>query len=175
MQHFASQTFELVLLAVVAMALLFQTVILIALFIAIRKAVTSTKEQIESIRSTVTPLIENSYTLLTRIGPRIEKTTEDLSAITHAVRLQTNHVQSASTEIIARVRAQAARLDTQVTELLDTLDRAGNYLSDTVARPMRQLSAILASVRAAVESFRNNDSVPRSQAAGNAGDNDMFV
>ena len=53
-----------------------------------------------------------------------------------------------------RVRRQASRLDTLMTNVLDTVDRASNFMADAVAKPMRQFSAILASVKAAIESLR---------------------
>lgn len=175
MHHLDYPTIELVLIAAVAVAMLFQSVILIVLFTVMRKAVRSASEQIESLRSSVTPLIENSHSLLTRIGPKIEKTTDDVAAIAHALRMQTGDVQSAANDIIARVRTQASRLDTLMTDLLDTVDRAGGYLSDAVAKPMRQLSAILASIRAAVETLRSDIPGPRSGPVNTPGDNDLFV
>lgn len=175
MQQFGNQTFELILLAVVTVALLFQTVILIALFVSMRKAIVSATQKFESLRTTVTPLIENSHRLLTRIGPNIETASDDLSAITHVVRMQSGDMQSAANEIIARVRIQASRLDALTTDLLDTIDRAGNYMSDAVAKPMRQFSAILASARAAIESLRNYVPDPRSEPVSAPDDNDRFV
>ena len=56
--------------------------------------------------------------------------------------MQTADVQSAANEIIARVRSQASRLDAMLTHVLDTLERAGNFMADAVNKPMRQLSAI---------------------------------
>jgi len=175
MQQFGNQTFELILLAVVTVALLFQTIILIGLFVSMRKAIISATEKFESLRSTVTPLIENSQRLLTRIGPNIERTSDDLTAITHVVRMQSGDLQSAANEIIARVRIQVSRLDALTTDLLDTVDRAGNYMAEAVARPMRQFSAILASARAAIESLRNYEPGPRAESVNSPGDNDMFV
>ena len=53
--------------------------------------------------------------------------------------------------------AEASRLRASV---LDRVERAGSFMSDAVARPMRQLSGLIASVRAAVETLRGPDAVP---------------
>ena len=58
MQHFDSQTIQLILIAVVVVAMLFQSIVLIALFIAMRKAARTTSEKIEDIYSSVMPLIK---------------------------------------------------------------------------------------------------------------------
>jgi ABC-type transporter Mla subunit MlaD len=175
MQHPDYPTIELILIVAVAVAMLFQSAILMALFVAMRKAIRSSSEQIESLRSSVTPLIENSHSLITRIGPKIEKTADNLAVVTHTLRVQTGDVQTAATEIIARVRTQANRLDALITDLLDGVDRAGGYLSDAVAKPMRQLSAILASIRAAIETLRSDVPSPHSEPVSTPGDNDLFV
>ena len=77
MQHTDNQTIELVLIAAVALAMLFQTIILIALFTTMRKVARSAAEQIESLHSTAIPLIQDSHALLKRLTPGIEKTTDD--------------------------------------------------------------------------------------------------
>ena len=88
--------------------------------------------------------------------------------------MQTADVQSAANEIIARVRRQASRIDTLMTNVLDAVERAGGFMADAVAKPMRQLSAILASVRAAIESLRTSRGRARSDESP-SGDHDMFV
>ncbi len=74
-----------------------------------------------------------------------------------------------------RVRSQASRIDTMLTNVLDASSAPGDFMADTVSKPMRQLSAILASAKAALESLRNYGPAPRSNADRASGDNDMFV
>ncbi len=174
MQH-DSQTIELVLIAAVAAAMLFQSVVLIALFLAMRKAARSASEQLASLHSTAMPLIEDSHALLKRLTPKIEKTTDDLTALTHSLRAQTAEVQSATNEIITRVRGQVGRLDALLTNALDTVDRASTCMAEAVAKPVRQVSAILASAKAIIESLRAVDPGPRTRPVNTPGDNDMFV
>jgi methyl-accepting chemotaxis protein len=108
--------------------------------------------------------------------PKIEETTGDLAALAHTLRTQAADVQSAANEIVDRVRRQAGRLDTMLSNVLDAVERASVFMADTVAKPMRQLSAVLASVKAVVESLRTVDpAAPRSQSSRAHSDNDMFV
>jgi hypothetical protein len=65
-----------------------------------------------------------------------------------------------------------------LTGTLDAIDRASGFVTDAVSRPMRQLSRLLASAKAIVESLRNSDSAPRqtrSSGDPSSADKDMFV
>jgi methyl-accepting chemotaxis protein len=140
-----------------------------------RKAARSMDEKFEAFRSSVTPLIDNTRSLVTRLTPKVEQTADDLAAITHSLRVQVADVQSAANEIIAHARVQGNRLDSMLSHVLDTLDRTGQFVSDAVNKPMRQFSAILSSVKAVVESLRSGAPEPRSQASRASSDHDMFV
>jgi signal transduction histidine kinase len=176
MPKFEDQTIELALFGLVALAMLVQAIVLLAAFFAMRKAARSIDEKLEAFGSSVTPLIDNTRALVTRLTPRIEETADDLAALTHSLRVQTADIQFAANEIVARARIQASRLDEMLSHVLDTLQRTGDFMSDAVNKPMRQFSAILASVKAVVESLRSGAPGPRSQANPTPrGDNDMFV
>lgn len=170
-----NQTIQLVLIAMVAVAMVVQAIVLLAAFIAMRKAARALDQKLEAFGSSVTPLIDNTRSLVTRLTPKVEQTADDLAALTHSLRVQSADLQSAAGEIIARARTQASRLDSMFSHVLDTLDRTGNFMSDAVNKPMRQLSAILASVKAVVESLRSGVTEPRSRANRAPGDHDMFV
>jgi len=121
------------------------------------------------------PVIENTRNLIARVTPRIEQTTADLAVLTRALRDQTADVQAAADEIIGRARRQARRVDTMLSNLLDAVDRASAFMADTVTKPMRQLSAFLASAKAVIESLRSTEGATRAGANRASGDNDLFV
>ena len=168
-------TIQLALVAMVALAMVIQAIVLLAALSALRKLAKSIREEIEDLRSTVMPVIENTRDLIARIAPKIEATTSDLAVLTRALRDQTADVQSAADEIVARVRRQASRIDTMLSSVLDAVDRANAFMADTVAKPMRQLSAFLASAKAVVESLRSTEGASRADANRASSDNDLFV
>ena len=175
MSNLDNQTIQLALVAAVALAMLIQAIVLLAAFIALRKLAKSIRQEIEEVRSAVMPVIENSRNLLARVAPKIEQTTSDLAVLTRALRDQTADVQAAADEIIGRAQHQARRVDGMLSNVLDAVDRAGSFMADTVAKPMRQLSAFLASAKAVVESLRSTQAASRADANRASGDNDMFV
>jgi methyl-accepting chemotaxis protein len=175
MPNLDNQTLQFVLVAAVGLVMLLQVIILLAIFVVVVKTARTVRKDLEELRASVAPIIYNARDLFTRLTPKIEETVVDLAALAHTVRLQAADVQSAADEIIDRVRRQASRLDTMLSNLLDTVERASVFLADTVAKPMRQFSAILASAKAAVESLRTDPAVSASRPNHARSDEDMFV
>jgi hypothetical protein len=85
---------------------------------------------------------------------------------------------------VDRVRRQTNRLDKMFTGVLDSVDKAGAFVADAVSKPVRQISGLLASLKAIVESLRNSAAPAhhethahrdRSQGDRAQSDTDMFV
>lgn len=170
-----NQTLQLVLLILVAVAMLVQAVALMGVFITLRKASETANEKIEEIRTKVVPLIDTTNSLFTKLGPKIEAASDDMAAIAHTVRTQTADLQAAATEIVERARVQAGRLDGMLSNVLDTMDRAGGFVADAINKPVRQLNALMASAKAVIESLRSTVPTQRSRSNHAPGDGDMFV
>jgi ABC-type transporter Mla subunit MlaD len=169
-----NQTIQFALVVAVAAAMVIQTIVLLAALIVLRKLAKSFRGQIADVHDSVMPVIDDTRELIARVKPRIEETTFDLALLARSLRDQTADIQVAADEIIARARSQASRIDNMFTGVLDAVDRASTFLTDTVAKPMRQLTAFLASARAVVESLRSPDGVPRTGANRGPGGIDPF-
>jgi hypothetical protein len=175
MSHFDPQTLQIVVAAVVAGTLLLQIILLFSILIGVRKAAVAVREDIDQIRSSITPLFKDSHELLVKVGPRIEATTDDLAVIAKSIREQTTNVQATVTDISDRARHQAGRVDFMVTTALDKVDRAGAVVNDTVAKPLRQLNGIVAAARAVVENLRTPQAPAKPPADRSPGDPGMFI
>jgi ABC-type transporter Mla subunit MlaD len=169
-----SQVVLLVIAGLVALALLLQGVALLAIFFGLRKAASAIREELDEVRTTVTPYYTDARELFVRVAPKIEQTTTDLAALTHALRLQSDDIQIVTSEIIQSTRRQAARLDATATTVLDAADRAVTFTSDAVVKPMRQISGVLAAVKAVVDALRTPNGA-RPRAGSKPGDPQMFV
>ena len=173
-----TQTIVLAVVAVTALAVLLQAIILLAIFIAVRKAARSLKEEAEDLRSSLMPIIYNTRDLFTRLAPKVEATVTDVAEMTHGLREQSAEVRSTVAHVLVRVNRQANRVDGMLTSILDTIDRASGVVTDAVSRPMRQLSRLLASAKAIVESLRSSESAPReirTHGDPSSADKDLFV
>jgi methyl-accepting chemotaxis protein len=175
MSHLDPQTAQLIFAGVAALALLLQAIVLLAIFFGIRKAISTLREDFEDIRTSVTPFVKDAHDVFTRVAPKIEETTADVAALTHTLRAQSEDLKVASTEIIEKARRQATRLDAMATNVLDTADRAATFVNEAVSKPMRQLSGILASIKAVVESLRAPEPAARTRTNHKPGDPEMFV
>jgi methyl-accepting chemotaxis protein len=161
---------------------LLQAIFLWAISVAVRKAANTIREEAEDLRTSVMPVIYDTRDLLantqtslasaqaglasaqeflanaqgfyTRVAPKVEAAADDLVQITQGLRRQTAEMQSSATEILERVRKQSNRLDEMFTNLLNTADRAGGFVVQSVSRPVQQVSSMLRSVKAIVETLR---------------------
>jgi hypothetical protein len=178
----SNQVLQLALFALVALAMLVQAIVLLAAFLAMRKAAKSMGEKLEEVRTAVMPviatsreLITTSRDLITKLAPRIDAASEDLVSTIHTVRVQAAELQTVTNEMVERARGQASRLDSIMTNFFDGMDRAGSFVADCVNKPMRQFSALLNSAKAVVESLRSTSASNRTPSNHAPGDHDMFV
>jgi uncharacterized protein YoxC len=171
-----TQTLELIFIALVALAMVVQAIALIVIFVSVRRSLHSALQQFDELHVKVTPILDNVQVLVQRLGPKIAAVTDDVTEVAHKVRIQVDDVQATATELVERLRHQAARLDSMTSAVFDAVDRVGSFVSDAVSKPLRQLAGVLASARAVVESLRspvregNNAPPPHADA-----DKDMFV
>jgi methyl-accepting chemotaxis protein len=176
------QTTELIIVAAVALTMLLQAILLLATFIVLRKTIRTLHDELDETRSgvmrlmeKVEPVIEGARTFLSNTAPKIESTVADVAAISQKLRAETNDVQAAASEIVERVRRQGARVDSMMTRTLDTVDHAATFMTDAVGKPMRQLSAVLASAKAVVESLRSGPRETRPPADQANGEQDYYA
>jgi methyl-accepting chemotaxis protein len=143
---------------------LLQAFILLAIYITIRRTARTVREQAEDLHSSVMPVIYNTREIFARVAPRIESAAVDLAAITSELRVQSAEMQSSVLEILDRVHRQSSRLDTMFSDVLDVVDRAGTFIADVVNKPLRQISGIMATIKAVVDTLRPHEA-PRRPAA----------
>jgi ABC-type transporter Mla subunit MlaD len=146
---------------------------LLAIFVAASKAAKSLKEEIEEIRFSMMPTVHRTRELVDRLSPRVEQTVTDVAALAQTLRAQAEDMEAAVTEVLARVRKETGRVDTMFSKTLDALDSAGMYVTQTVGKPVRQISGLLAGIKAMIESL--NASAPSHREPLIHDDKDMFV
>ena len=182
-----NEAVELVCIAVTALAVLLQAIVLSAIYVALRKAIGSLRGEVEDLRSSLMPvanntrevivearaLIDNTRRLFARMAPKAEATASDVARVARGLREQTEELELAAQEVFSRVRFQTGRMDAMTTSGLDAVDRAGSYVAETVGKPVRQLSGLVAAAKAIVESLRGPAREPRR--ARFSGDEDTFV
>ena len=146
-------TLELLLIALTAICILFQTILLWTVFISVRKGIKSISENVDDLRASAMPLIDHTRGFVERITPKVEETAQNVAEMSQTLKDHTAKVSASATEIAQRVNAQSSRVDAMVSGALDAIDRTAGFVVDTVNKPVRQLSGILAGVKAVVETL----------------------
>ena len=175
-----SQTIQLIIVAAVALAMLLQAIVLLAGLVIVRKMLRSFQEQVEDVRQSVLgitqkiePVVDNARALFLRSAPKIEATLGDLAALSENLLKETTNVQAAAADAMEKLRRQATRVDAVLTNVFNTVDKASVFVSEAVARPMRQVAGILASVRAVVDTLRSGTVQAPSNGAARTDKNAM--
>lgn len=145
----------LVIVAVGALALVIQTIGMIVVAITARNAVKNMRDEMREFRSSVTPILNRTREVVENVAPKVEEAAGQLNVIVKTLCVQTADIQSAADDIIDRTRHQVGRVDHMLTLIFDRVEKAGSFMSDAVAKPMRQFSGLVASVKAVVETLRD--------------------
>src|SRR4051794_21594419 len=182
----------LLILAAVAIAVLMQAGVLLGIFLTMRKAVQTAKEEADLYRGKLTPIIETSSQLITTgkelvaatqtlidgLKPQLIGAATELSTLTHEIRMQVNDLQDSVDEVAHKARHQADRVDSMTTSALNGLDRFGTFLNEAVHVPIRQVNGVVAAAKAIVDSLRA-PARPRPRAVSQSlqveEDKDLFV
>jgi len=162
-----TQNIQLMLTAVAAVALLIQTIFMIVIAVMLMKAIKTGRQELNEYRTAVMPIVDKIKPIVDKVqrvvddlAPKVEEISTQLTVMSKSLREQTADIQVAANDIIDRTRRQASRVDNIVTSVLNRVERVGDFVSDAVAKPMRQMSGLIASVKAAVETLREPETVP---------------
>lgn len=172
MSSASNETFQLIILILVAIALLLQAGLVVVVLVGLGKLTKMAKEEIADIRQSVMPVVNETRDLLTNVAPKIEAAVDDLSTIIHTARSQSQAVGSASVEFVERFRRQAARLEGLMSGLIDTADRTSTVVAG-VGGPIRRIAGVVASAKAVVDTLRGVN--PRAQTSRARDRRDMAV
>jgi len=172
MPNLDNQTLLLAAVIVIGAAVVLQTLILLGMFLAVRKALRQVNEQVEDVRSAIMPIVYNTRELFLRLAPKVEGAVDNLSEIAEGLKHQAAEAQLSLNEILVRVDQQSRRVDSMITGALNGVDRAGHFVGHVVSGPVRQISAILASARAVIDTLRSPMQPSRTR---DRRDDDMFV
>lgn len=166
----------MVFVGIAALAVLLQSFVLLAFFLAARKTSRAVEGAVDDLRDAlvpIAPLVKNARNTLDRISPQIEVAVNNLVAITDDLRMQSADVHTSATEMIERLKVQASRVDVMLTGVLDSIEKTAGFVRNAVSLPARQLAAILAALRAITDSLRG---VEQSQPDLHTGkDDDLFI
>jgi len=149
-----TQLLLIVFVGIAAAAVLLQSFVLLALYLAVKRATRSLEDQVDEVRSSILPIIDNVRTLVSRSAPKIDAAVCDIAEVAHNLKGQTNNLQETVDEVLARVRKQGGRIDSMLSAVLDTVETTAHTVTSLIGKPVRQFSGIVSSVKAMVDAMR---------------------
>jgi len=77
--------------------------------------------------------VKDTKQLLLTVGPKDRIVASDFAALTHGLRTHGIKLEESATDILERVDRQSNRVDTMLTNMLDTVDRAVAVVAESSA------------------------------------------
>ncbi|MGZ5120677.1 MAG: hypothetical protein ACXWCK_31785 [Burkholderiales bacterium] len=169
-----NETLLVIFVGLTGFALLVQAIVMLAAFLTMRKTVVSLQADVHELRESAMPIIEKSRDTLEKLAPKIESVSNDVSDVVRTLREQTHQFQLVAGDVLDRVHRQTSRVDNMFTGVVDGVEHASNVVVDSVARPVRQVSAFLAGAKAFLGVLATGRRRPGDRVEVTANE-DMFV
>lgn len=162
-----------IFIAVTAFAVLLQAVLLLAMFLTLRKTSARLESLASQVQTNVMPVVRETSALLSGSREKIEGVVADISATTTMVRGQVQRMDATLTDFVDRARLQVIRADEVVGRTLDRVDEVSEAVHHKVISPVRQLSGIVSGITVGFDAlFRR----PRRRGNGTgAPEDELFV
>ena len=147
-------------IAVTAAAVVLQMLILLAMYLAVRKLsgrMETLADKLEDttaiVQTRVLPVIDNTKNMqqevqnfLQTTRPKVEKLVENFSQISNTARATVERFDATANDAIDRIRLQVIRGDEMVSRALDRVEETTEKVQHTVMSPVRQVSGIMQAI-----------------------------
>jgi hypothetical protein len=139
---------------VTAVAIVLQAVVLVALFLQLRRTAARVEETISDLNTRLSPIISRLQILVEDVSPRISGIVADAAELTRLARGQAQKVDRILTETMERLRLQLIHVDQILTGAMEAVEEAGSRMRETIWGPVVKASAIIRGIQTGLEFFR---------------------
>jgi len=139
---------------VTAVAIVLQAIILVALFLQLRRTAARVEQTVADLNTRMTPIISRLQILVDDVSPRISGLVADASELTRLARGQAQKVDRILTETMERLRLQLIHVDQILTGAMEAVEEAGSRMRDTVWGPVVKASAMIRGIQSGLEFLR---------------------
>ena len=135
----------------VALAMVGQAVALIVMAIGAAKARKRGLEIAEDLRVRVLPIISGTHELIRDNSPKVKVITENFVEASHVIRSKAQEFDVTASDLNAKTRAQAARIDGIVTSVLNTTVEITETIQKGIKVPVREVSGLVNGLKAGLD------------------------
>ena len=141
----------MVFVGMVAVALIVQAIALIAMAVGAAKARKRGLEIVEEVRLKLMPIMDNTHNFIQDNAPKVKIITENFVETSHVIRSKAQEFDVTASDLNAKTRAQAARVDGIVTSALNTTTDVAETIQRGIKIPLREVSGIINGVKAGLD------------------------
>jgi hypothetical protein len=140
---------------VTALAVVLQAVVLIALFLQLRRTAARVEQTVTELNARLSPILSRVQLLVEDVSPRISGIVADASELTRLARGQAQKVDRVLNEALERLRLQLIHVDQILTGTMEAVEEAGSRLRQTVWGPVVKATALVRGIQTGLEFFRS--------------------
>ena len=145
------------LVALIAVAMVVQAISLLILVLTYRKFSSRVEVLLDLASRDVQPVLQSARELLTDGREKFNSISNNLLEITGMAKSQVTRLDGMLTDASQQARLQFIRLDQLLTDTIGRMEETGEAVRRTILAPVREISSILAGLRATLDFlFRRN-------------------
>jgi hypothetical protein len=164
---------------VTALAIVLQAIILVSLFLQMRRTAARVEQTVADLNAKLNPLISRVQVVVEDIAPRITGIVADASEITRLARSEAQKVDRILSEALERLRLQLIHVDHILSGAMEAVEEAGTQLRQTIWTPVAKATAVIRGVQAGIDFFRTarhrRGPIEHVEASAEQQDEGMFI
>jgi uncharacterized protein YoxC len=161
--------------AVTALAVVVQVIILAALLLSVRRAIEKLSRTVDDLHQRLDPILLKLRILTDDAQPRITAMIANIAEITEVARGQARKVDRVFTEAVDRLRLQVIRADQILTGALESIEEAGSQVKRTLWEPMQRATAVIRGIKAGLDFMRDARAGSARERPRTASDDELFI
>jgi hypothetical protein len=154
-----------VFIAVTAVAVVLQMLILAGLYFSTKKTSQRVEAVVKQIEERAIPALTEAQEILTDARPKLALILDNMSTTSTTVREQAERINATLTDIVDRTRLQVIRADEIVSRSMDRVEETAEAVHHVVLSPVRQMSAMMTGLFAGLGEYIGGRKVRRQQEA----------
>jgi hypothetical protein len=151
-----NDTYLTVFIAVTAGAVLLQAMILVALYVSVRKSTAKMDALANELKEKALPTMEAVQSFIVEVRPKIETISTNVSDSTTLIKTQLERLDATLTDVMDRTRLQVIRADELLSRTMDKVEETSEIVHKTVVSPLRQVSGVMNAIYTGIDVFLGN-------------------
>ncbi|QNI34353.1 hypothetical protein H7849_10915 [Alloacidobacterium dinghuense] len=143
--------------AVTSIGVLIQAFVLLAMFIAVKKATGEVHELTDQLKQHLVPTLSTARNLVEDVSPKVKVATSNLVEASSILRSQAEHINKTFSHVADLAEVQLTRVDEMATAVLDGITQATAAVQHGIASPLKQVSGVLNGLRAGIDVLRKKE------------------